>query len=422
MAEEPKENKLEPLPGRGIGMPTSPLMQKPIERPVAQDRPALKQSPIFVEEPVKKSKWHLILILVFIFGGGAVVGWWVVDTFFAAPSLSKTSLTVVSVPGGAEVYVNNQLRGVTPLAVPAISPGEYHLKLTKEGYADWESGLVRILPNEPKLLRAELSQKAEEGVAAIKEEIARILEENAIEKEPSFSKEESLSRYTTPEELIIPPVEAVKEPKSESEPALTPVLPEKKSTKPVILPKEEKKPAKEITQPVAPVKTEGKPETSKSKASSSPIEPLSEPKLEPAKIKFDSEPTGAKVYLKDEYQGNTPLTIAGKLGWQQYVFKISYPGYSDWKSSIFVGPGQEYQLKVELKKKEGGSLNISSSPLNVEIYLDGRMVGETPIEDLAISVGEHTLKGTREGYLPYEMKIVLEKGETRYINFVLKKK
>ena len=54
-------------------------------------------------------------------------------------------VSVTSVPAGAELFVNNKKRGVTPCVVEALEPGEYTLRLTRAGFDPIESK-VRIVP------------------------------------------------------------------------------------------------------------------------------------------------------------------------------------------------------------------------------------------------------------------------------------
>ena len=54
-------------------------------------------------------------------------------------------VAVSSTPAGAELFVNNVKRGVTPCVVEALEPGEYTLRLTRAGYDPVESK-VRIVP------------------------------------------------------------------------------------------------------------------------------------------------------------------------------------------------------------------------------------------------------------------------------------
>ena len=44
------------------------------------------------------------------------------------------TLHLVSVPEGARFYVNNEARGVSPLAIPGLKPGEYLVRAEKEGF------------------------------------------------------------------------------------------------------------------------------------------------------------------------------------------------------------------------------------------------------------------------------------------------
>ena len=55
------------------------------------------------------------------------------------------AVAVRSNPAGAELFINNVKRGVTPCVVEALEPGEYTLRLTRAGYDPVESK-VRIVP------------------------------------------------------------------------------------------------------------------------------------------------------------------------------------------------------------------------------------------------------------------------------------
>lgn len=49
---------------------------------------------------------------------------------------SKNTVTVYSVPDGAEVYLNNAYQGVTPVTIPNLTTKKYQLRLHKDGYLD----------------------------------------------------------------------------------------------------------------------------------------------------------------------------------------------------------------------------------------------------------------------------------------------
>jgi hypothetical protein len=52
---------------------------------------------------------------------------------------STGSLSVTSTPAGAEVSVDNEVKGITPAMVSGLSAGTHTLKITKEGYRDFST-------------------------------------------------------------------------------------------------------------------------------------------------------------------------------------------------------------------------------------------------------------------------------------------
>jgi hypothetical protein len=59
-----------------------------------------------------------------------------VETTPAQAGEGSGSISVTSTPDGAYVFINNEMRGVTPLTVPGLAPGSYTVRISKEGYAD----------------------------------------------------------------------------------------------------------------------------------------------------------------------------------------------------------------------------------------------------------------------------------------------
>ncbi len=48
-------------------------------------------------------------------------------------------ISVISAPSGAEVYLNNVFRGLTPITLDSLAPGSYAVILKLSGYQDWQS-------------------------------------------------------------------------------------------------------------------------------------------------------------------------------------------------------------------------------------------------------------------------------------------
>lgn len=52
------------------------------------------------------------------------------------PREAPGSISVISSPNDAYVFVDNEMRGITPVTVPDLSPGPYIVRVSKQGYND----------------------------------------------------------------------------------------------------------------------------------------------------------------------------------------------------------------------------------------------------------------------------------------------
>jgi ribosomal protein S5 len=62
-------------------------------------------------------------------------------TLAASPSYPN-SISVFSNPTGAKVYINNNLRGQTPLTLGSVLNGDYHVVIQYTGYSDWSQNIT----------------------------------------------------------------------------------------------------------------------------------------------------------------------------------------------------------------------------------------------------------------------------------------
>ncbi len=53
--------------------------------------------------------------------------------------IPRSEVTVNSTPQGAEIYINDELRGVSPITVSNLKPGEYKIGMKKEGFSSYET-------------------------------------------------------------------------------------------------------------------------------------------------------------------------------------------------------------------------------------------------------------------------------------------
>jgi len=55
------------------------------------------------------------------------------------------TLSITSTPSGANVYLDNSLKGITPVTLNGLSPGVHEIKLTYMGYEDFVTSVTVAL-------------------------------------------------------------------------------------------------------------------------------------------------------------------------------------------------------------------------------------------------------------------------------------
>ena len=66
-----------------------------------------------------------------------------------------------------------------------------------------------------------------------------------------------------------------------------------------------------------------------------------------------------------------------------------------------------------------GTIAVSSSPTNAEIYLDGSYKGTTPKTISNVQIGSHTVKLTKSGYNDISKTVTVSSGQTAYVSKTL---
>jgi hypothetical protein len=75
----------------------------------------------------------------------------------AAAGTSVGTLTVLSRPDGARVYLDDRLVGTTPLTLPQVGAGQHAVRLEREGYRSWSSS-IRVAGGQRERVAASLER------------------------------------------------------------------------------------------------------------------------------------------------------------------------------------------------------------------------------------------------------------------------
>ncbi|MBO8183446.1 MAG: PEGA domain-containing protein [Archaeoglobus sp.] len=140
--------------------------------------------------------------------------------------------------------------------------------------------------------------------------------------------------------------------------------------------------------------------------------------LKEVTLSVGSTPTGADVYVNNQYSGTTPLTL--KLTPGTYSVKITKDDYEPYVETVTLNPGESKSINIQLKALFG-FLNIYSNVQGADVYIDGVKVGITPLKAYKLSVGDHKIEIRKEGYETFSQSLVIEPTKTHTINTRLTK-
>lgn len=304
-------------------------------------------------------KWVIAAVIVILFLLPSVA--------YAAVPLG--SLVVTSDPPGARVYLDGVYKGTTTYAYK-FDPGHYVLKLTYPGYQSYET-TIALISNEVTSIDVELVKIPTTGTLT-------------VSSTPSGAKvyiDGSYKGNTPYSDTLSPGTYDIK---------VTMTGYNDHETTATIVAGEETM----LSFWMYPLETSGI-------------------------LSVSSSPWGAFVYVDGIYTGITPLTEAAEAG--IHTVTISMAGYNDHISSVSVPAGGTASVSAVLTKITGtvtstvsttitstpssatgtGTYIILSTPEGARVYLDGSVIGVTPLRAGDLSPGQHALILEMSGYHDY---------------------
>lgn len=104
-------------------------------------------------------------------------------------------------------------------------------------------------------------------------------------------------------------------------------------------------------------------------------------------------PTGATIKIDTVAYQTTPNTIQ-KLLIGSHIVKLQKPGYASTIDTVTITEGKTTELNVKLK--ETHRVSISSYPFNLDLYIDGLLIGKTP-QKANLTYGSHVIRIEKNG-------------------------
>lgn len=138
-----------------------------------------------------------------------------------------------------------------------------------------------------------------------------------------------------------------------------------------------------------------------------------------ATLEVTSDPPGAALLL-DEKRFETPFR-SQQLPPGAYRVKLHKQGYKPHLQMANLKAGESLQIAAKLKPASGG-INFDSKPPGAKVFLGGQEKGVTPLNLGGLPLEEFEVKLVKDGYKPFQGKVLVHAGETRNLSYSLEKK
>lgn len=136
-----------------------------------------------------------------------------------------------------------------------------------------------------------------------------------------------------------------------------------------------------------------------------------------ASLRVLSEPAGASVTLDGRHRGRTPLTLEVPPG-QTHRVALFLPGHADASREVRLASGQTRTLEVQLEPQLG-RVDIQLLPEDAELYIDGRRHPGAR-HRLELPARPHQLRVEREGYLTEKRALTPTPGAPQALQITLR--
>ncbi|NJE42778.1 PEGA domain-containing protein [Thermococcus sp. GR6] len=115
----------------------------------------------------------------------------------------------------------------------------------------------------------------------------------------------------------------------------------------------------------------------------------------------------AHVFINGKNVGETPLNLTITPG--NYTIQLYNPDYLVYSLNVSLRDGERKLINATLKHPTF-KLRILTKEKGLEVYLDGELIGETPLNETDVPVGIYSLTIKRDGKTIYNTTIRGERG------------
>jgi hypothetical protein len=132
--------------------------------------------------------------------------------------------------------------------------------------------------------------------------------------------------------------------------------------------------------------------------------------VQPGSMDLRSVPDGASVVMGEKYLGKTPMKISD-ISPGTYDVIFSQFGYQKFSTRVPVEAGRITEVSATLVP-DTGAFAITSVPSGASVLVDGKNSGIAPVTVGNLTVGNHTVAVSLDGYIPMQQTVTVVSGQT----------
>jgi len=125
---------------------------------------------------------------------------------------------------------------------------------------------------------------------------------------------------------------------------------------------------------------------------------------------------GDAIYI-DNLQVGT-ASYSGRFLRGSHIIRVEHKNYYTQSKQINVTPGQNLQETIILKPKTG-ILSVMTTPIGADIFIDEKLIGQSPKIIDSLKVGNYTVKLQKQGYATVEKQVIITENQITTIRETL---
>jgi len=153
-----------------------------------------------------------------------------------------------------------------------------------------------------------------------------------------------------------------------------------------------------------------------------PVEPVTaaRPALRPAFLDILTAPGGAVIFVNDIDRGTAPVSRLELPPGISHDISARLDRYHPVDTTLSLETGEQARLNLTLQPMMGWLALAGDA--GAKVRLNGRMLGQMPLERLQLQMGVHQLSLTKPEHYRYSAEVAVEYDHITTVNYTLKKK